>query len=588
MAPSFFDSPNLSPIAVARPRPDGATAAATPTAAAGDDFASRAGGGASNWRGEPRGGSLAVSALDGGGGGGDGGGGGSGAPLNTDARRRQRCSGGFGHGLSPILSEGGYSASSRGGREERRAFDDQPARDESVRTSRASDLKMGADGDDDDGDDRRHAEWRAEAPGRGASPFCPGGAAGLRSARAAARSSGSGPLFMDSSADVTRSSVLRASTTLNTIAPLDDDAGLLLSSCSSRTGGVSFAGELFADARLRVSSGAERAPRYDVFAPLREEKLRRGGGGGAGVPPFFLRRQELPQRPQQQQQQQYQRRRRSRSAPTLASEWSVHSSRSEVERLAAEMARETASAGHGGVPPAVVGAWLAAAVEGIYSHNAGGGGRGVEGAGGGRGVTDQRIGARRGQMVGGRGFLVSDPAAAAARASRAHRVGGTPAFAAGPGDSPPPPPPPPAEGPMMNGGEEDEETVNEQEIFYQRQRLLQRVVSAAASHGGGVPSLLSSVVRDRSLEEGAGRGDQGEQDAGSSSCSAFGAEHSWRRHSGPPASWETPPVTVTAAAMAVAGCTEVAGCTVGGVPAAAAYTQRHTSRYWRDRLGMTH
>lgn len=558
--PSFFNSPNLSPIAAARPRPDGSAAAAAAAAdddGDDDDVALRAAG-APNGGAPGRPGKGEGDLEDGGGG----------APLNTeDARRKQRCRG-FGHGLSPILSEGRYSASSRGG-EGPQAFDSH-ARDGSVRTSRASGLRVDADDYDDD----RRGARRAGASDRGDSPLRPGRPPALRSA-GAVRSSGSGPLFTESSVDVTRSSVLRASTTLNTIAPLDDTA---LSSYGSRTG-VSFAGELFADARLRASSGMERAPRYDVFVPLREEQLRRGdGGGGGAVPPPFLRRQEFPQQQQ----------RRSRSAPTLASDWSMHSSSSrsaEVERLAAGMARETASLGPGGVPPAVVGAWLAAAVEGIYSHNACGGGRG--GGGGGGVVTDQRVGAKRSQTA-GCGVPVPD-ATAAARAARAsfpnacQAIPGRPAYAAGPGDSPPPPPPPPET--LVSG--EDEEAVNEEEVFYQRQRLLQRVVSAAASHGGVMPSLSS--VRDAIMEEEQGRE---ERDAGSSMSKN---ERSLRRHSDP-LSWNTPSVAAAAAAAAgepemvepSAGAAAAAGWAIGGTPAAAAYTRRHTSGYWRDRLGMTH
>lgn len=372
---------------------------------------------------------------------------------------------------------------------------------------------------------------------------------------------------MDSSADVTRSSVLRASTTLNTMAPLDDTGTSLC--CSSRTG-ISFAGELFADSRLRVSSGPERGPRYDVFLPRREQQpLRRDAGGSGG------NRAQQPRLVQQRSPEE--RRRRSRSSPGLASDLLPPGARSEANRIAAAMmAREAPPLGPNGVPPGVVGAWLAAAIEGMYSHNASGGG--------GSSLSDQRVGAKRSQ--GGGGVFDLDPDARVAshlpyvcQTPPAH--GDRQAVAiAEPEDSPPPPPPPP-ETPLDG---KDEEVGDEEDIFYQRQRLLQRVVSAAASHGGVVPSMPS--VRDASLEE-----EEENQEPVSHTGRIAARVESSRRHSDP-LTWKTPSVAVAAAAAEAAAASGAVG--LAGVSAfvtsgpSTAYMRRHTSGYWRDRLGMTH
>ncbi|CAM9192984.1 unnamed protein product [Ectocarpus fasciculatus] len=511
---SFFDSPNLSPIpAVARAGPPHSVSQNADVPCGG-------------WRG----------------GGGDNGGGGE--PRVMSARRRQQQQ--QGRGLPTILSEGEGSASP-GGEKTRQGFGRQ-APDGPVAERRTSSTIGGVGA----GDRARGSE---SSSSRRESPFLAAGVLPVpRAGTAVDRSSGSGPLFMDSFADVTRSSVLRASSTLNTIAPLDDTGPPL--SYSSRIG-VSFAGELFADSRLRASSGAYRAPRYDACAPPQTggDQIRAGGSCCA-----------LPL-PHMQQQVSSQRQRRSWSAPTLFSEWSKKHG-AEADRVVGPGApQKENSPGLGGVPPDVVGAWLALAIEGIYSHNDSGGS-----------VTDGRVGESGGSQGRRDCSLGRDPGPAArpsngggqAVPARAGQAGGV--FASGPEDSPPPPPPPP-EALVLNDEDGD---ANEEEIFYQRQRLLQRVVSAAASHGGVMPPLLSSV-------RGQDHREHGEQDV-------VPGRESWRRHSDPLSSREVPAAGSGAAeateASAAAG--TASGWPDGSSSTSAGYMRRHTSGYWRDRLGMTH
>ncbi|CAM9347714.1 unnamed protein product [Ectocarpus sp. 4 AP-2014] len=514
-ASSFFDSPNLSPIpAVAR--------AGLPSSTSQNVVVPSGG-----WRG----------------GGGNRGGG---EPRVMSARRRQQQQ--QGHGLSTILSEGEGSASP-GGEKTRQGLGRQ-AQDGPATERRASSTTGGVGA----GDGARGSE---SSSSRRESPFIAAGVPPVpRAGTAGDRSSGSGPLFMDSFADVTRSSVLRASSTLNTIAPLDDTGPPL--SNSSRIG-VSFAGELFADSRLRASSGSYRAPRYDACAPPQGAGEQNRAGGSCGALP-------LPRAQQQQVSSQWQR--RSWSAPTLFSEWSKKHGADADRVVAPGGPQKENSLGLGGVPPDVVGAWLALAIEGIYSHNNSGGG-----------VTDKRIGESGGSQGRRNCSLDRDPGPAAmpsnggrqaALARASSRVGG--AFASGPEDSPPPPPPPP-EAQLVS---DEDGGANEEEIFYQRQRLLQRVVSAAASHGGVMPPLLSSVRgQDHRVHD--------EQEV------APGGEL-WRRHSDTLLSWKVP-ATESGAVDAVvtsaaAGTASAWPDSSSGTPAA--YMRRHTSGYWRDRLGMTH
>ncbi|CAM9300198.1 unnamed protein product [Ectocarpus sp. 12 AP-2014] len=513
-ASSFFDSPNLSPIpAVAR--------AGLPHSSSQNVVVPSGG-----WRG----------------GGGNGGGG---EPRVMSARRRHLQQ--QGHGLSTILSEGEGSASP-GGEKTRQGFG-RRALDGPVPERRASSATGGAGA----GDGARGSE---SSSSRRESPFLAAGVPPVpRAGTAVDRSSGSGPLFMDSFADVTRSSVLRASSTLNTIAPLDDTGPPL--SYSSRIG-VSFAGELFADSRLRASSGSYRAPRYDACTrPQRAGEQIRAGENCCALP-----------LPYAQQQVSSQRQRRSWSAPTLFSEWSKKHGAEADRAVAPGGPQKENSLGLGGVPPDVVGAWLALAIEGIYSHNDSGGG-----------VTDERVGESGGSQGRRNCSLGRDPGPAArpsngggqaVLARAGSQVGG--AFTCGPEDSPPPPPPPP-EAQLVS---DEDGGANEEEIFYQRQRLLQRVVSAAASHGGVMPPLLSSVRgqdhRERDEQEVAPGGD------------------SWRRHSDPLSSWKVP---ATGSGAVDATETSAASGTASGWPdsgsgTSAAYMRRHTSGYWRDRLGMTH
>lgn len=567
-AASFFNSPNLSPIAAARTQPEGASAsradntvsrvddAAAPSAAITGEQIRHAPSGNDSWKGRDS--DIGGQERAGG------------APRVTSARRPQQRFEGLGHGLSPILSERGASASPGGG-EGRGGFDPQ-ARNGIVGTSRdwtpaRAGVKTGANS----------SPRRVERSGWRNSPFLSyGGPPAPRGAFLGG--SGSGPLFVDSSADVTRSSVLRASSTLNTIAPLDDTGASFC--CSSRTA-ISFAGELFADSRLRVSSGSERSPRYDVFLPRGDQRpLQRDAGGNRAPQPRTV-----------QQQSPEERRRRSRSAPALApADWLPQRARSEANRIAAAMmAREAPSLGPGGVPPppGVVRAWLAAAIEGMYSHNAGGGG-----GGGGSGLSDQRPGAKtRQEGNAGGGVFDLDPDAGVTShlpyicqtpPAQSDRQTVANVHVPEPGDSPPPPPPPP-ETPLDG---DEEEAVNEEDIFYQRQRLLQRVVSAAASHGGVLPSMSS--VRDASLDEEENQEPMGR--AGRSAARGEWGEFS-RRHSDPLA-WKTPSVAAAAAAAEAAATSGAMG--LAGVSAvvasgtSAAYIRRHTSGYWRDRLGMTH
>lgn len=387
---------------------------------------------------------------------------------------------------------------------------------------------------------------------------------GAQNSRAPAdRAPEKGARVLDSSFDITRSSLLRASTTLESIAPLDDSTVLSLS-FQSRAGG-SVPGELFADARLPPSE--EPSCRYGAFPPQRSH-IRHGTG--ITLPPPLVQ-----QGPQQ---------RRSASAPTLPSEpASDYAFR--PERSTEGMARPP-SLGVAGVPPAVVGAWLAAAIEGMYGHNSAGGGD----------STDERSQERGNFPRGGRDGMARSPltdfrrrTANATTLLRRVRAVGAPAYASGGADSPPPPPPPPTAhlGADMGDGDGDD-AANEEDIFYQRQRLLQRAVSAAASHGGVVPpsarGAAATAASNANVSDGAIYRKTGKESTGTAKDTRS------RRHSDP-LSWETSPTATTATAAATSaeagskGSAEGAtGWSAGGT---SAYQRRHTSGYWRDRLGMT-
>lgn len=482
--------------------------------------------------------------------------------------RRSRCQAG-GHGLSPILSEGVGSSSSVGG-DGRVAI--APG---AVVTESAAVLKEVAS-NAGTGHSIGNKPARPDVLGH-EGPACLACSQKLRAAMDRAQEGA----HLSSSEDITRSSLLRASTTLETIAPLDDTCRSI--SFHSRVGGV-FPGELFADARLPVSSPAE--PRYGAYFAEREN-VRHGDGTGLRPPLSW----QLPQQ------------RRSRSAPTLGSVVSTGGKRLGArERRAGDMPRSPSPAACG-VPPAVVGAWLAAAIEGIYHRNAGSGdiSRSIpadlrteatrsEGSGVPEGVPafgvalDRDPSLARSPLTDLRRRRVSPTALAGeVRATgtptKASHYGyaravGTPAYAAGQVDSPPPRPPT-LQVPLDNGDGDGGDGANEEEIFYQRQRLLQRVVSAAASYGGVMPAHTPA---DADSSDGVVEMVQAVGSTVEDECS--------RRHSDP-LSWKSPPVAAETSMRGGPGALggEADGRTAGGVTSA--YRRRNTSGYWREKLGMT-
>lgn len=439
------------------------------------------------------------------------------------------------------------------------------------------------------------------------------------------QSQSSGPIFMDSSSvDMTRSSLLRESTTLETIAPLDDDDDDTGRSFSfhSRAGVAPFPGELFADGKLPPAS--EPPPSWYGANILPQRGYLRRGNNGTSLPP--------PQLPQENPRQQQ---RRSKSAPTLASECSVgdrHIKFGQERQLAAGDMSQVPPP-HGFLP-AVVEAWLTAAIEEKHFHKTFSRGDSYSGSGEGGSVgnrvdsmrSNQRIDVQQQpQSVFDRGPLdhhVDNSAIVrqpfvdlrrkvasianqpkAARTSdimhnskdarceeyaRGARVGlGLPAAYPGakgghyPPSSPPPPPP---KGPVEDGNSSDGgDEATEEEIFYQRQRLLQRVVSAAAGHGGVLPPLLS--VRGTSYENSNGETMRKIEEEFRRDRSK--GDYSLRRHSDPLS--RRKPALATAAAAAAAP-RDIGGTTPGewvSTRGTSAYLRRQTSGYWRERLGMT-
>ena len=471
----------------------------------------------------------------------------------------------------------------------------------------------------------RAARWRGEnRSGQG-----DGGSSGkdccayLKSAQAARaavavdRASGDHPLFVGSSGDITRSSVLRASTTLDTIAPLDETGRSL--SFDSRAGS-SFPGELFLDSNFPPRSSVEAAQRYGLPQLQREHPYRRSDGTPLGP---SLMQQQLMQQLQRPQQ------RRARSAPTLPSEMSADSRFEPAQ--SAVIARAPSADSGAAVPPAVVGAWLAAAIEGIYFRNASTGQadpRNGQAELLAAGSSSQARGARAssldlGAMLDadhlsqGRGPLGGVSDLRSMRTTSVSVVGGAPpgggvgsnvdhdghgrdqhghgriagvlSFPPVRGESPPPPPPPPetqleaADDNAGGGGGIDDglgssgDLANDEEMFYQRQRLLQRVVTAAASHGGVAP--LTGCGGSVGVGGSTATSPENEQDVGELSV----RDGAWRRHSDPMSSWET--ASVPAAALSRGGLGGGAGGWAGrGSPA---YLRRQTAGYWRDKLGMT-
>lgn len=403
--------------------------------------------------------------------------------------------------------------------------------------------------------------------------------------------------FVTSCADTSSTSHLRASSTLETMALLEDTSRSF--SSFSRAG--SFPGDLFADARLRDSSTFHSLRRQDVTAS-QESNLRSGGK-------WLI----APSPPQNKTE------RRIRSAPTLLPE-QVAGSSDRRERRTREGPQE-AVVGAEGIPPSVVGAWLAAALEKFYVHNAD-----ISCATGATAKRERQVGSwgahgvrdvvpsfsgpldldsalerspltdvrrRRGnpaallkeaRML---GIQDEDVQFAYARAVAAP----VPAYPVCPGDSPPPPPPPP---PLDRGA--DGNTVKtsneEEEFFYQRQRLIHRAVTAAAKHGGVMMQLpprgacAATGTAGDSRTIGAEEERQQEQEN-------YG-DDDWRRHSDP-LYWQTTP-NIPAAAVSDVGSRPGGRATAlrtgaiidtraaGGT---SPYLRRHTSGYWRDRLGMT-
>lgn len=569
---ALFNSPPLSPIADARQRPQPAATCGVGGFDGGGAHGRRAAGGG-------------VRQEDGG------------DAACIGGRRRRRSAGG--HGLSPILSEGGGSGASISG-EAYRAFATRESASSAGGTAVLSEMGSNTE-----------AGWRTAREGEtrlrrgggscetsreldrgGRQSACHvEGAKGARPA-ASSRTPLDTPLFMDSSVDVTRSSVLRASTTLDTIAPLDDTGRSL--SFHSRNSG-SFPGELFVDARLPTCSATAPSRRCQASPSQRGHVPR---GNGATCTPS--QRRQFHQR-------------RAASAPTVPSGLSADS-RVRAERLSGPTARSS-SLEPRGIPPAVVGAWLAAAIDGIYGHNAG--------DADGHGVLNQRtVGDGGTSSSGGRGGLpATEPVPAdlnpvtawsplvdnrerrdnptalrtEARAKESQDKGGRYDYARavstlsrladyGDDSPPPPPPPPPLPSNLLHLDPEDDvdsdgdEAANEEELFYQRQRLLQRVFSAAASHGRVTASRggLASLVGGYASEGGQGREDE----------AIDTTQRGSRRHSDP-LSWKNPVVPSAAGAGGgVAGGSE-ASARAWATMSTSSYMRRQTSGYWRDRLGMT-
>lgn len=478
------------------------------------------------------------------------GGGDDGRPsAQLQKQRRLREAGG--HSLSPILSEDNRSALSGAG-EARLALAVLPT------ATSAEDSKKISTDRARNSDENHEADVVQTSISSDRDEICPSDGThyidGLPLSRIP---TGVSKRYLESSTDMTRSSLLRASTTLETIAPLDDDTTGSFSFQSR--GGASFPGELFADARMRAS---ETPGRSDAFF-ARREHTRHVDDGAAPSPRLA---------------HEY----RAKSAPTPASEWSADG-HARPTRVAKEQtyARGAAQRIGGGVPPAVVGAWLAAAIEGIYGQGAGGGGGGL--------VDQNSLLARS------VGSLDIDPRLArpavkdlgrrmANQTAPPGEASGAPENAphsVGQGEDSPPPPPPPLPRTFSNGRNDDNtgENIDEEEMFYQRQHLLQRVVSAAAVHGGTRMPLLSSrsvtavgddtgIVPEGDMEVGGGDGR---------------AEIS-RRHSDP-FSWKTP--SVAAAASAPTQEEVPAGLRAWDSRGTSSYSRRNTSDYWRERLGMT-
>lgn len=390
------------------------------------------------------------------------------------------------------------------------------------------------------------------------------------------------PSLHDSSVNVSALSLLRASSTLQTMAILEETAR----SCSSYApGGSSFPGELFADSRLLESVTSQFSRREDVTHPD-AQCLPRGKWLIAPSPPGRAER-------------------RPRSAPTLPPEQMAdHFTRPEPRVRQQKQGHSPAA---GGAPPAVVDAWLAGAVERFYGNST---------------VTAdnrqilQEGSTRMGRMgnqgstecLSATGPFDLDPALTRSPLTDARRrptnpaaiqnndvqyaisrAVAAPAYPPSRVDSPPPPPPPVGEPGRVDGiieGSVPEISNEDDEFFYQRQRLLHRAVTAAAKHGGvrqlpvsGSSACGASGERFALLVE---RAEERENHIAGGSGE--------RRHSDP-LSWKTPlgALVVGRRSFGVNGGIGAAAVVEGRWAGRSElpYTKRRTSAYWRERLGKT-
>lgn len=467
--------------------------------------------------------------------------------LDGSSTTRRQFQRGRDHFLSPILSQGNPSLSLSLSGDARPLFDPLPVSEEWKSLESSSDLTgMRSRKQDGSGSDKERVESCDDDQ--------PSSVKALILKAAAELATG------DASVDATRSSLLRvstrASTTLETIAPLRDDSNDRSMSFHSRVVD-SCHEELFAERRL-PSWGASVPPRQsrNLRPPLASEELKESRSG---------------------------------SAPTLPSEFAEDNI---LDREGSLRQPQGAT----GVPPAVVGACLAAAIKGLYGNGQHDGGD-VSGTGG---VVDQRAeSTQSGRHHGPRAFGAAscEDAVLSRSPQRNVREGKTnessqrkQSISMGirvyeensrdPHSSPPPPQLPLNVQNRLDGCHVDSgDDMTEEDIFYQRQHLLRRVVCAAASHGGVVSlsaqgaAAAAANVSKSSLPMKLG------QDARSVDmvCSP-------RRHSDP-LSWKANSEAATTVSTGVGNSsTGAGGRTARG---SGSYRWRRTSEYWRDRLGMT-
>lgn len=478
--------------------------------------------------------------------------------TRTTRRQFQR---GHDHFLSPIISQGNPSLSLSG--DARPLFDPPPATEDWKSFESSSDLSgIRSTKRDCDGSDKERAESSGHEQSSSVKALILKAAAELATG--------------DASVDATRSSLLRvstrASTTLETIAPLGDDSNDRSISFHSRIGD-SCPEELLEDGRL-PSWAASAPPRQSRNRHIRLGHLR--PDDCRNLPPS-LASEQLKESP-------------SGSAPTLPSECAEDNALDRERSLRQPQ-------GATGVPPAVVGAWLAAAIKGLYGN--GQDDHDVSGTGG---IVDQRAeSTQSGRHHGPRAFgaapcedaLLSRSPQRNIRERKANESSqrkqsismGIPVYEENSGDPRSPPPPPPPQLPLnvqnklngyhLDGGDD----MTEEDLFYQRQHLLRRVVCAAASHGGVMSlSAQGASATATNVSEGALPMKLG-QDA-----RRVDMECSPRRHSDP-LSWKINSGAVTAVSPGAGNSSTGAGGRTARGPGS--YRWKRTSEYWRDRLGMT-